>query len=89
MNRNFLVIIIIAPELIGGLGLPSIETQQIIEAIDLILSLYNSPFLAKYLLRKSLELLQLESGSINPVLKENYEKYKGLITRSWIQSVWE
>ena len=76
-----------APESIGGLGLPLIETQQIAEAISLILSLYNSPSLAKYLLRESLELLQLESGSVNPVLEENYKKYKGLFTRSWIQSV--
>ena len=57
VNRNFLVIIVIAPESIGGLGLPSIETQQIVEAIDLILSLYNSLSLVKYLLRESLELL--------------------------------
>ena len=76
-----------APESIRGLGLPSMETQQIIEAIDLILLLYNSPSPVKYLLRESLELLQLESSSVNPVLEENHEKYKGLITRSWIQSV--
>ena len=78
-----------APESIGGLGLLSIETQQIVEAIDLILSLYNSLSPVKYLLSESLELIQLESGSVNPVLEENYEKYKGLITRSWIQLVWE
>ena len=57
VSRNFPVIMVIAPESIRGLGLPLMETQQIVEAIDLILLLYNSPSPAKYLLRVSLELL--------------------------------
>ena len=72
---------IIALALIGRLGLPLMEVQQIIEAIDLILVLYNSPSLTKFLLRESLELLQLESGSIVPMLEEKYKPYTGLVTK--------
>ena len=44
------------------------EVQQIIEAVDLLVLLYNSLTLAKYLIRDSLELLQLESGLVSPIL---------------------
>ena len=48
---------IIALVLVGGLGLPLMEVQQMIEAVDLLVSLYDSLTLAKYLIRDSLELL--------------------------------
>jgi hypothetical protein len=64
VNHNFLVEIISVSVAIGGLGLPSLETEQEVEEIDLVVSLFESPTLARYLLRDSIELLQLKSGLI-------------------------
>ena len=47
---------------IGGLSLESIEIEQTIKTINLFVSLYQSATLVVYLLRESLELMQLESG---------------------------
>ena len=66
------MVMITVPLSVGGLKLLSIEVQQMVEAIDLFISLYNSPLSAKFLLRDSLELLQLELGLITPMLEENY-----------------
>jgi hypothetical protein len=68
----------------GSLRLPSLEIQQFIEGTDLIISLLNSPTPAKYLLRQSLEVIQLESGLTVPALEESYKVHEFLVTRSWI-----
>ena len=57
VNRNYPTTIIIVPVLIDGLGLPSIEVQQIVESIDLFKLLLELFTLAKFLLRDSLEVL--------------------------------
>ena len=62
VNRNYSTPMITAPALVGGLGLPLIEVHQMVEAVDLLVSLYSSPTPAKYLITDSLELLQLKSG---------------------------
>ena len=72
VNRNFPMAMIIAPLSVSSLGLSLMEVQQIVEVIDLFISLYNLLLLVKFLLRDSLELLQLESELITPVLEENY-----------------
>ena len=46
--------------------------------------LFESPTLAKFLLRDSLELLQLESSLITLVLEEDYQKVNSLVTKGWL-----
>ena len=75
------MVMITVPLSVGGLKLLSIEVQQMVEAIDLFISLYNSQSPAKFLLRDSLELLQLELGLITPVLEENYQMFNDLVTK--------
>ena len=48
--------------------------------IDLF-TLFKLPTLAKFLLRDSLELLQLESGLITLVLEEDYQKVNSLVVK--------
>ena len=72
VNRNFPIVITLVSVALGELGLPSLEVEQVLEVIDLMISLYNSPTPAKFLLRDSLELLQLESGLVQHILKSDY-----------------
>ena len=73
VDRNYHTpIIIVLVSFRGQLELPLIEVQQIVEAIDLLVSLFDSPTPTKFLIRDSLELLQLESGLIIPIPEENY-----------------
>ena len=40
-----------------GLGLGSLEVEQIVEAVNLMISLFHSPTLVSYLLRESLKCI--------------------------------
>ena len=67
--------------LLGGLGLLSLESEQVVKVIDLFISLFDLSILAKFLLRDSLELLQLESGLVQPILELDYIKVSHIITK--------
>ena len=69
---------------IRGLGLSSLETEQVVKVIDLVVSLFKSFTPAMYLLRDSIELLQLESGLITLILESNNSKVSSLLTKYWM-----
>ena len=54
INRNFLSIMIICYLVAGGLGLGSLEVEQTIEAINLVISLFDSLTPLSFLLKESL-----------------------------------
>ena len=89
VNQHFPSVIISTHETVEGLGLGSMEYEQIVEAINLFVSLYQSPTPSVYLLHDSLELMQVEVGLNSPVLETGYKKYGYLVSQSWIQSLWE
>ena len=64
---------------VGGLGLGSLEVEQIIEAINLVILLFNLPTLASYLLRESLEYMQLESDLSILVLESKCSKFGKMV----------
>jgi hypothetical protein len=63
----------IAHLVVEGLGLESIEMEEVAEALNLIISLQSSPTLSAPLLTESLELLQLEVGLEYPVLEKEFQ----------------
>ena len=73
----------------GGLGLGSIEVEQMIEAYNLFIILYLSLTPSTPLLKDSLELMQIETRLDSLVFEENYSDYRYLVTRGWLQSLWE
>ena len=62
------------------LGLGSLEVKQIIEAINLIISLFNLPTLVSYLLRESLRYIKLESSLSTLVLELKFSKFGKLVS---------
>ena len=42
---------------VGGLGLSSLEVEQIVKVVNLVILLFELPTLASYLLRESLEYI--------------------------------
>ena len=74
---------------IGGLDLYSLEYESLIEAIGLLNSLSLSSMPSLVLIRDSLELLQLEAGISLLVLEVDYSKFRGYVTKGWLQSIWE
>ena len=64
-----------------GIGLPLLEVQQTVMVIYLLILLFELLTLAKFLLRDSVELLQLESGLVKLVLEENYQPYNSLVIK--------
>lgn len=87
--RNFPKCMVTAHPTVGGLCLDSLEFEQIVEASNLFLSLYVSPTPSSTLLRDSLGLMQIESGLDSPVLEASYSEYGYLVTKWWLQSLWE
>ena len=73
---------------IGGLGLDSIEIEQMVESINLFILLYQLAIPMAYLLRESLELMQLESNLDQPVLEVSYKVHSKLVTYYWLSSLW-
>ena len=69
-----------APISLGGLGLPSLEVEQLVEAINLITTLFGSKTPSYPLLCDLLELMQLEIGLGYPVVEANFDLYGHLIT---------
>jgi hypothetical protein len=60
---------------VGGLGLGSIETEEVVEALHLIILMKLSPTLSALLLTESLELLQLEVGLECLVLETEFSQF--------------
>ena len=63
----------------GGLGLESLEVELTTEAINLVISLFDSLTLSTYLLKESLEYMQLESGLSKPVLEAKFSLFGKLV----------
>ena len=74
---------------IGVLGLGSLEIESGLETILQLIDLYAAPTPAFSLLRCSLELLQIEVGSVHQVLSIPFKLFSPLPTSSWFKSVWE
>jgi len=68
VNRNFPTKLITALVVFRGLGLRYIKIEQGIESVNLLISLCDSQLLSKFLLRETVELMQVESGLNAPIL---------------------
>ena len=89
VNRHFPSVIISAHPIVRGICLGSIEYEQIVEAINLFVSLYHLATPSALLLCESLELMQIKVGIDILVLKADYKSFGYLASRCWIQSLWE
>ena len=66
--------------IISSLGLPSIEVEQTIKIIGLVITLLPISVATFFYLKESLELLQLESGLDSPILEVDFDKVSFLTT---------
>ena len=66
---------------IAGLGLGLIEYEQVVEAINLLISLYHLLTLLALLLNESLELIQIEIRINTQVLEVDYQSFSFLVTK--------
>ena len=72
----------------GGLQLKSLELEQVIESISLIITYFNSSLLTANLMKYSLEYLQLEIEWDDSILLSNYSTLSHLGTDGWLKSIW-
>ena len=72
----------------GRLQLKSLELEQAIESISLIITCFNSSLLTADLIKYLLKYLQLEIRWDNPILLANYSNLLHLETDGWLKSVW-
>ena len=84
VNRHFPSTMAASSPIIGGLGLPSLEVEQAVEMISLVMSLFPASVATSFYLRESLELLQLESGIDSPMLGADFDKLSFLTTPCWM-----
>ena len=81
INRYFLSVMVTAYPTVAGLGLGLIEYEQVVEVINLFISLYHSPTLLASLLNESLELMQVKVGINTPVLEADYRSFGFLVIK--------
>ena len=72
----------------GGFDLQSLEIEQGIEALGIIVSTYESTLPTSNLFRQSLEFAQLEVGLDKSLFLSNFKSYGDLIMDGWIKAVW-
>ena len=89
VNRNFPLIMIPSAAAVGSLGLKSLELEQDLERLSHLDVLWISSAPSSTLMRTSLELLQLELGSVSFVLHASFQKLSCLATMCWFNSIWE
>ena len=65
---------------IGGLGLLSIEIEQFIEMIGLVISCFPFKTPTVFYLKDSLELLQLKLDLDSPIFEVDFDQYSRLTT---------
>ena len=80
VNWNFLLTIIKVPSNFSSLALSSIESEQVIEIINLLVTLFNTDAPSAYLLCKSLELGQIKLGLDMPILTSKKDSIWLIIT---------
>ena len=88
LNRHFPSTMAASSPIIRGLGLPSLEVEQAVEMISLVMSLFPASVATSFYLRESLELLQLESGIDSPRLGADFDKLSFLTTPCWMHHLW-
>ena len=66
----------------------SLEIEQYVESIGLMISYFLSNLPISNLIKYSLELLQLEIGWDYPILLSNYNKLSFLATNGWLKALW-
>ena len=72
VDQNFPTSMISCSLYIGSLGLPSIEIEQLLEMLSLVILYYLSKIPTALYLKDSLEILQLKSGLNSPIFKVDY-----------------
>ena len=58
------------------------------QELNLFVSLCTADAPAKKLLKVTIELIQLEAGAIGDVLSQDFNTHDGLLTDSWLVSLW-
>jgi len=89
MNRNFPGVMTTSHIAVGGLGLGLLEIEQTTKAINLVISLFDLPTPSSFLLKESLEYMQLEAGIEKLILETKFEVFGKLVTPCWLRSLWE
>jgi hypothetical protein len=89
VNRNTARSIVFVPTSHGGLGLPTVYSEQSFGQLAYFTGYINLEDKTGRLLLISLSYLQLLSGSKRPILNQMYSDYGAWIEHSWIMSLWE
>ena len=87
INHNIPQVLTAPPPYMGGFDLKSIEIEQIIESISIVVSYFNLTLPTADLIKYSLEYMQLESGWDEPILLADYSKLHVLCTNGWLKSL--
>ena len=89
VNKNVRVQWWTIPQEFGGIGLHSLETEQTLGWINMILQHYGVNSTLGRKCTASLECLQLEIGCQGNPLSEQFDKVGHLAANSWWKAVWE
>jgi len=88
VNRNTARSIIFGPAQYGGLGLPTVYSEQSLGQLIYFVGHVNLGDKTGNLILISLSYLQLLSGSATPILQREYKQYQQWVENSWLTSLW-
>jgi len=88
VNRNTARSIVFGPADLGGIGLPTVYSEQSFDQLAYFTGHINLADKTGKLLLVSLSYLQLISGSERSILQQSYKHYQKLVEPVWLTSLW-
>ena len=80
VNRNVPLALILIPLHLESFNLKTLEMEQCIESINIVILCFNLILPTSKLLHQSLEYMQLEAGLDSPILLSPFDNYRYLCT---------
>ena len=81
--------IVHGPPQYGGLNFTNLYTEAGIQKLELFIGHVRKNDRTGSIIHTALGVLQQEVGISTPVLESPYEKYKAIVTKSWISELWQ
>ncbi len=88
VNRNTARSIVFGPAVLGGIGLPTVYSEQSFGQLAYFTGHISLADKTGKLLLVSLSYLQLISGCERPILQQSYKRYQKWVEPVWLMSLW-
>jgi hypothetical protein len=89
INRHLSLVVVHGPQRYQGVGIPELWTVQGILKLWIAIHHGDADTITGHQLRASMELHTIELGLPGNLLRQDYDTFGHLLTKSWLKHLWE